>query len=118
KTTLINLLGALDRPTEGDVYFMGQEISGLSEKKRNEIRRRHMGLVFQSFALVPLMSAYENVEFGMRIAGGGSKENRVRAEEALEFVGLTKRMQHRPFELSGGEQQRVAIARALVHRPK
>jgi putative ABC transport system ATP-binding protein len=118
KTTLINILGALDRPNEGSVYFMGKEITGLSERQRNEIRRVHMGLIFQSFALMPLMSAYENVEFGLRIAGVPSKEHRTRVEEALTFVGMKHRMKHRPFELSGGEQQRVAIARAIAHRPK
>lgn len=117
KTTLINMLGALDRPTEGAVYFMGREISSLGETERGEIRRKHMGLIFQSFALVPLMSAYENVEFGMRIAGVPPGQCRARAEEVLDYVGLKKRMHHRPFELSGGEQQRVAIARAIAHRP-
>jgi putative ABC transport system ATP-binding protein len=118
KTTLINMLGALDRPTEGVVYFMGQEISNLSEHQRNEIRRVNMGLIFQSFALVPLMSAYENVEFGLRIAGVDPNLYKERTEEALDFVGLKPRMKHRPYELSGGEQQRVAIARAIAHRPK
>lgn len=117
KTTLINLLGALDRPTEGAVYFKGTEISGLSEKKRNELRRVEMGLIFQSFALVPLMSAYENVEFGLRIAGVPASRYREYAEQALDFVGLKARMRHRPFEMSGGEQQRVAIARAIAHKP-
>lgn len=118
KTTLINMLGALDRPTEGVVYFMGQEISNLSEHQRNEVRRVNMGLIFQSFALVPLMSAYENVEFGLRIAGVDPNLYKERTEEALDFVGLKPRMKHRPYELSGGEQQRVAIARAIAHRPK
>lgn len=118
KTTLINLLGALDRPTEGAIYFQGQEITSLSEKERNEIRRTQIGLIFQSVALVSLMSAYENVEFGMRIAGVPARKRREMAEAALEFVGLGGRMKHRPFELSGGEQQRVAIARAIAHRPK
>jgi putative ABC transport system ATP-binding protein len=118
KTTLINMLGALDRPSEGVVYFMGQEISNLSEHQRNEIRRVNMGLIFQSFALVPLMSAYENVEFGLRIAGVDPNLYKERTEEALDFVGLKPRMKHRPYELSGGEQQRVAIARAIAHRPK
>ena len=118
KTTLINMLGALDRPTEGAVYFMGKEISGLPEKERNELRRKHIGLIFQSFALVPLMSAYENVEFGMRIAGVEAKQFKEKAEEALEYVGLKARMRHRPYELSGGEQQRVAIARAIAHSPQ
>lgn len=117
KTTLINMLGGLDRPTEGAVYFLGREISQLGESERGEVRRKQMGLIFQSFALVPLMSAYENVEFGMRIAGVPRNECRARAEEVLDYVGLKKRMSHRPFELSGGEQQRVAIARAIAHRP-
>ena len=117
KTTLINMLGALDRPTEGAVYFMGREISSLSEAERGEIRRKHMGLIFQSFALVPMMSAYENVEFALRIAGVPASERRRRAEDVLDYVGLKKRMHHRPYELSGGEQQRVAIARAIAHRP-
>jgi len=118
KTTLINLLGALDVPTEGAVYFNGQNITALSEKQRNELRRVHMGFIFQSYALVPLMSAYENVEFGLRIAGVPAKHRKEMAEYALESVGLKARMNHRPFELSGGEQQRTAIARAIAHKPK
>lgn len=118
KTTLINLLGALDSPTEGAVYFNGQEISGISSQKRNEIRRVNMGLIFQSFALVPFMSAYENVEFGLRIAGIPYNQYKAFAEQALDFVGLKPRMKHRPYEMSGGEQQRVAIARAIAHKPK
>ncbi|MDF2721503.1 MAG: transporter ATP-binding protein [Paenibacillus sp.] len=118
KTTLINLLGALDVPTEGAIYFCGQEITSLGEKKRNSLRRSQMGFIFQSFALMPLMSAYENVEFGLRIAGVPTRKHRELAEWALENVGLKSRMNHRPFELSGGEQQRTAIARAIAHRPK
>lgn len=117
KTTLINLLGALDRPSEGSIYLEGTEITGLSDKTRTLLRRTRLGLIFQSFALVPLMSAYENVEFGLRISGVPSSRRQERAEQALAFVGLTPRMGHRPFELSGGEQQRVAIARAIAHRP-
>lgn len=117
KTTLMNLLGALDRPTEGSIYLMGQEITGLSDKERTWVRRTQLGLVFQSFALVPLMSAYENVEFALRISGIQSSRRRETARQALDFVGLGERMNHRPFELSGGEQQRVAIARAIAHRP-
>jgi putative ABC transport system ATP-binding protein len=117
KTTLLNLLGALDTPTDGSIYFEGKEISQMAEKKRNELRKRSMGLIFQSFALLPFMSAYENVEFGLRIAEVSSRHYKSFAEEALEFVGLLKRMQHRPHEMSGGEQQRVAIARAIAHRP-
>jgi len=117
KTTLLNMLGALDKPTDGAVYFDGTEISSLSELKRTELRRKQIGLIFQSFALLPNMSAYENVEFGLRIAGTRSQYYREYTESALDFVGLKARMQHRPFELSGGEQQRVAIARAVAHKP-
>ncbi|MEI7025601.1 ABC transporter ATP-binding protein [Paenibacillus sp. y28] len=117
KTTLINILGALDKPTDGKVFFQDAEISKWSEKKRNDLRRVNMGIIFQSFALVPLMTAYENVEFGLRIAGVPSSRHKEYAERALELVGLKARMKHRPFELSGGEQQRVAIARAIAHKP-
>jgi putative ABC transport system ATP-binding protein len=117
KTTLLNILSALDQPTEGKVFFRGREITGMSEKERNAMRRSEIGLVFQSFGLIPLMSAYENVEFGLRIAGTPIKGNREAAERALEQVGMLKRMKHRPLELSGGEQQRVAIARAIAHEP-
>lgn len=117
KTTLINILGTLDRPTEGKLFFNNAELGGLSEKKRNQLRRVHMGLIFQSFGLVPLMTAYENVEFGLRIAGVQSTVYKENAEWALELVGLKERMKHRPFEMSGGEQQRVAIARSIAHKP-
>src|SRR5690606_31680660 len=106
KTTLMNLLGALDRPTKGKIYINGREITQMAEKERDEIRRREIGFVFQSVALVSQMSAYENVEFGLRIAGYDPKKRKERAEECLAFVGLHKRMHHRPHELSGGEQQR------------
>lgn len=118
KTTLMNLVGALDYPSEGSIYFQGMEISSLSEKKRDALRKRDIGFVFQSHALVPYMSAYENVEFGMRIAGISTKDRKAFAEHALSIVGMKERMHHRPQELSGGEQQRVAIARAIAHKPK
>lgn len=118
KTTLINLLGALDRPTEGSVRLAGREISSLSDRERDRIRRTEIGLVFQSFALIPLMSAYENVEFVLRIADFPAKDRKDAAIRALDLVGLSQRMHHRPFEMSGGEQQRTAIARAIAHRPK
>jgi len=117
KTTLINLLGALDYPTSGGVFFDGTPIHMLTESKRDQLRRLKMGFVFQSVALISLMSAYENVEFGLRIAGYEAKDRKRRAEQSLAFVGLHKRMHHRPSELSGGEQQRVAIARAIAHKP-
>jgi len=121
KTTLINILGALDYPTEGEIFFDGRELQKLSEGARDVIRREQMGFVFQSVALVSMMTAYENVEFGMRISGRFNKnisERKKRAERMLGLVGLTQRMKHLPQELSGGEQQRVAIARAIAHNPK
>ena len=117
KTTLLNILGALDKPTEGDVLFDGQSIVRMSERRRAQLRRREVGFVFQSVALIPMMNALENVQYALRMAH--SRENQVeRAVECLKMVGLGSRMQHMPQELSGGEQQRVAIARAIAHRPK
>lgn len=118
KTTLINILGALDVPTAGSVVFGGENIVGLSEKKRDDIRRYKMAFVFQSVALISSMTAYENVEFGLRLAKFPADEREQRAKEALEQVGLGRRMHHRPGEMSGGEQQRVAIARAIAHKPQ
>jgi putative ABC transport system ATP-binding protein len=117
KTTLINLLGALDRPTSGQIFYQNREISCLPERDRDLLRRAEMGFVFQSVALISTMTAYENVEFGLRVARYDAAKRRARAEEVLEKVGLEKRMKHRTQELSGGEQQRVAIARAIAHRP-
>jgi putative ABC transport system ATP-binding protein len=117
KTTLINLLGALDVPTSGSGSFEGVPLQDLGEPQRDDLRRRRMGFIFQSVGLIALMSAFENVEFGLRIAGAPAAGRARRAEECLALVGLSKRMHHRPTELSGGEQQRVAIARALAHRP-
>jgi putative ABC transport system ATP-binding protein len=118
KTTLVNILGGLDLPTAGTVRFDGAEISALGEAPRDALRRTSMGFVFQALALVAVMSAFENVEFALRVAGYPGRDRRRRAEECLALVGLRKRMDHRPHELSGGEQQRVAIARAIAHRPK
>jgi len=117
KTTLMNILGALDKPTNGKVFLDGEEVSRFTEARRDRIRRKKVGFIFQSVALLSNMSAYENVEFGMRICGYPEKGRKERAEEVLTLVGLGKRMHHRPQELSGGEQQRVAIARALAHKP-
>lgn len=116
KTTLLNILSALDRPTQGRVWLHGQEITAMSEGARDQLRRRKIGFIFQSVSLIPLMSAYENVEFVLRMAGM-KQGRRERAEECLKLVGLGNRMHHMPQEMSGGEQQRVAIARAVAHRP-
>jgi len=117
KTTLMNLLSALDYPTEGEIFFQGEDIAKMSERERSRLRRKKVGFVFQSVALVPMLSAYENVEFALRMAG--YKGNRkARAEECLKMVGLGNRLSHMPQELSGGEQQRVAIARAIAHKPE
>lgn len=117
KTTLLNLLAGLDRPTSGTIRIDDQDLSKLSEWKLTRLRRRDIGFVFQSFGLLPLLSAYENIELPLRIADWGRERRHKRTEECLELVGLGDRAGHRPYELSGGEQQRVAIARALVHRP-
>ncbi len=117
KTTLINLMGALDHPTDGDIFFEETNIGNLSEKERTELRRKKMGFIFQSFGLVPLMTVEENIEFGLRIAGIPSVEWTDRVKDAIDLVGLTKRAMHYPFELSGGEQQRCAIARAIAPSP-
>lgn len=117
KTTLMNLLSALDYPKSGQVFFEGKEIQSMPEHAREEIRKTQIGFVFQSVALIPMMTAYENVEFVMRLAGYEGNR-RKRAEECLKLVGLGARMHHMPQELSGGEQQRVAIARAIAHKPK
>lgn len=117
KTTLMNILGALDKPTNGQVYLGGEDIVKLDERRRGLIRRRSIGYVFQSVALIPMMSAHENVEYALRLAGMRSGR-RERASECLKMVGLGQRMNHMPQEMSGGEQQRVAIARAIAHKPK
>lgn len=117
KTTLLNIMAGLDRPTSGTVVLDGLSLPDLRESELVELRRRLIGFVFQSFGLMPLLSAQENVELPLHIGGVGWRERRRRAAEALDTVGLGPRARHRPYEMSGGEQQRVAIARALVTGP-
>ena len=117
KTTLLNLIAGLDQATSGQVLFEGKDLAEMNEKELTQIRRNKIGFVFQSFGLLPLLSAYENVELPLRISGVKAGEREERAKAGLEMVGLTRRANHRPYELSGGEQQRVAIARAVVSRP-
>lgn len=120
KTTLMNILSALDAPTEGDVSFDGQVYSGMEEAQKEQLRRKEIGFVFQAVALIPIMNAYENVDFAMRLAEPEltAKEVDERIRETLALVGMEERMRHMPGQMSGGEQQRVAIARAVAHRPK
>ena len=117
KTTLLNLLGGLDVPDEGEVRLDGRDLGALGEAQRTLVRRHELGFVFQTFNLVPVLSAFENVEYPLWIAGVAAAERRERADEALAAVGLAERRAHRPDQLSGGERQRVAVARALVHQP-
>jgi putative ABC transport system ATP-binding protein len=118
KTTLLNLLSGLDRPTGGAAVLLGEDLSRLPERDLVALRRSKIGFVFQSFGLMPLLSAQENVELPLHIMGVSWRERRRRAQEVLESVGLGPRAKHRPYELSGGEQQRVSIARALVTNPE
>ena len=120
KTTLMNILSALDAPTEGDVSFDGQVYSEMEDAQKEQLRRKEIGFVFQAVALIPIMNAYENVDFAMRLAEPEltAKEVDERIRETLALVGMEERMRHMPGQMSGGEQQRVALARAVAHRPK
>ena len=118
KSTFMNILGCLDRPTEGTYHLARRDVSTLSADERAEIRNREIGFVFQAFNLIPRMSALENVELPLFYSEISSAEQRERAREVLASVGLEERADHQPSQLSGGEQQRVAIARALVNRPR
>jgi putative ABC transport system ATP-binding protein len=118
KTTLLNLIGAIDTPTSGDILLKGRSLLGLRETELADIRRDHVGFIFQTFNLIPVLSALENVEFPLLIGGHDSHHWRAhRAQSLLEEVGLGDMIHRRPMELSGGQQQRVAIARALVKEP-
>ena len=118
KSTLLHVLGCVDVPTTGLIKFQGRDVSGLSDADRSRLRLREIGFVFQRFFLLPMLTAFENVELPQAEAGVARTERRARARELLDFVGLGRRADHRPSELSGGEMQRVAIARALANRPR
>ncbi|UCH78088.1 MAG: ABC transporter ATP-binding protein [Candidatus Coatesbacteria bacterium] len=118
KTTLLNLLGGLDRPTEGRVFIEGQEVTAMSRSELADMRRRRLGFVFQSFNLIPVLTARENVEFALILRGVGAERRRALAQNVLEQVSLDEGMrERRPLDLSGGQQQRVAVARAIVGEP-
>ena len=118
KSTLLNMLGGLDHPTSGDVFFNSKPLGPLTKKEMSRYRRYSVGMIFQNFNLIPTMTAEENVGLALAFAGLRGSQRRKRASELLDRVGLSDRSAHRPSELSGGEQQRVAIARALANRPK
>jgi putative ABC transport system ATP-binding protein len=117
KSTMMNILGCLDVATEGSFHLDGIDVASLSERQLSIVRNRRIGFIFQSFNLIPRMTARANVELPMLYAGVGSGERKQRSAAALEMVGLTDRADHLPSELSGGQQQRVAVARALVNSP-
>jgi putative ABC transport system ATP-binding protein len=118
KSTLLHVLGVVDVPTSGNVLFRDRDIGSMSDADRSRLRLREIGFVFQRFFLLPMLTAWENVELPQAEAGAGRAERRARTRELLDYVGLSARASHRPSELSGGEMQRVAIARALANRPR
>ncbi len=118
KTTLLNILAGLDHPTSGEVWFKDQRVDLLNEPDLLRLRQEHFGFVFQAFGLLPLLSAAENIGIPLRIRRLAREEREHRVQEALEWVGLTGRSKHRPYEMSGGEQQRTALARALAAQPE
>ena len=117
KTTLLQLIGCLDQPTSGHVYINGKDVSKLNRNQRADMRRGTIGFVFQFFALIPTLTAYENVEMPLLLSGEKGPERRERVKQLLEWVEMTSHSAHRPDQLSGGQQQRVAIARALSTKP-
>ena len=117
KTTLLQLIGCLDQPTSGRVYINGKDVSQLNRSQRADVRRGTIGFIFQFFALIPTLTAYENIEMPLLLTGVKAAERKQRVMKLLEAVGLSDRAHHRPDQLSGGEQQRVAIARALSTNP-
>ena len=117
KTTLLQLIGCLDQPTSGQVFINGKDVSRLSRNQRADVRRGTIGYVFQFFALIPTLTAYENIEMPLLLTGKNAAQRRERVNELLKAVDLVDRAHHRPDQLSGGQQQRVAIARALATQP-
>ena len=117
KTTLLQMIGCLDQPTTGRVYINGKDVSRLNRNQRADMRRGTLGFIFQFFALIPTLTAYENVELPLLLVGGKAEERREHVMQLLDSVGLSDRAGHRPDQLSGGEQQRVAVARALATKP-
>jgi putative ABC transport system ATP-binding protein len=119
KTTLLNMLGCLDEPSSGKIFYNGNDMSGLTSNELANFRNYNLGFIFQTFNLIPVLTAYENVEFSLILRGNGSPgEHEKKVKAILEKVGIAEHMHRRPAELSGGQQQRVAIARALVKKPK
>jgi putative ABC transport system ATP-binding protein len=118
KTTLLNMLGGLDNPTSGEVFINGTNITALKSRKLIDFRLHNIGFVFQSFNLIPVLTARENVEFILQLQGVGKKERQQRAIELLEAVGMPDKIDSRPGDLSGGQQQRVSVARALASKPR
>jgi putative ABC transport system ATP-binding protein len=117
KTTVLQMMGCLDRPTSGTVQVNGQDVTHLNDNQRADLRKGTIGFIFQFFALIPVLTAYENIELPLLLTGEKGNERRRRVNELLEAVGLSDRAHHRPDQMSGGEQQRVAIARALAIHP-
>ena len=118
KTTLLNIIGGLDTPNKGSVKVDSQELTGMSKSDLIDFRLQNIGFVFQSYNLIPVLTAYENIEFVMLLQNRNSKERKERVEELLEAVGIAEKSNKRPSQLSGGQQQRVAVARALAPKPK
>jgi len=118
KTTLLNMIGCIDRPDEGEVIIAGQDVGVLGDDALSDFRARHIGFIFQNFNLLPVLSAYENVEYPLVLAGTSAKTRADRVSKLLDAVGLADHAHHRPGQLSGGQRQRVAIARALARKPK
>lgn len=118
KTTLLNLLGGLDKPTQGEIIIDNTDITGLSSRKLTDFRMRNIGFVFQSYNLIPVLTAEENIEFVMNLQGRSKSDRKDRVKELLTGIGLPDRGRNRPAQLSGGQQQRVAVARALASKPK